>query len=336
MGNRWQIVACLTFIALVNIGCAGPTNQQFEQLKEENRRMQAQIDGLYSNKVNASLGVAAATPSSLPTPGALPLPDSKLINDINCRRKLVFVDDFGNPLSAPSKSLNDLEKSNGEKDQNDKLSPPTPIGTNVYVGLAPAGTRVADTWPGCHELNPVTRLVTENAILGASDAYTNQAGIPGGASSIVQQEQNVYQFGIGYAQKPILKQLRRLLDINDYDDEPDPAITNQGSWAEDFIFNAVLLNAGTAYGESLVLKNGQATTTSYSQPIYSVGVTYALDLERAYAHVFHGYDNSRPADPGYYFTPGTPAPPAFPPPPVPASRFPYTTFSPGFWPPQRF
>jgi hypothetical protein len=151
------------------------------------------------------------------------------------------------------------------------------------------GMVIDNTWAGCRELNPLVRLTLGNAVAGASDSYTNLAGFPSSTSPIVRQSGNVYQFGIGYTQKPILKQLRRFVDLmyGDFPTQPDSSITNQGSWAEDFIFNALLLNAGISYGQSLTIKNGTATNSVNARPSYSVGMTYALDLERTWVHFFH-------------------------------------------------
>ena len=267
MARSGRSLVGILYVALVlfGAGCAGQRATNPEAFATVGKQQPAQAQG-----GKGSAGGGASSDGSLQQPNPLPGRDSS-INDIGCRKKLELQDADGNPWKSGDKNA-----------------------------LQQARVATDYPYPGCHELSAVERLIFENAVAGASESYTNLAGFPSATAPIVQQSGNVYQFGIGYSQKPLLKQLRRLVHYN----ADDPAISSQGSWSEDFIYNAILFNAGVAYGQSLVIKNGTATTSSYSRPSYSVGMTYSLDLERAWIHLIYGsLDDARPADQGYYYTP---------------------------------
>ena len=153
----------------------------------------------------------------------------------------------------------------------------------------------------CAGLDPVTRLLLENLTAGATAGYSNVSGSPnvGANLPVVQTSTSTYMVGIGYSQKPILAQIRAIGE----DPSLPRIVTNQGSTLEDFVFNAVRLNAGMGYGKTLQVKNGDGVVTSNTRPTFFVGLTYALDLERAYVHLFHGGADNRPADPGYFVVP---------------------------------
>jgi hypothetical protein len=226
---------------------------------------------LQSNKTGSGTG---GTQGGNPPPPYSPSGPTNVISDIGCRRKLGLYFK-GDP---------------------------------VKEGAATTA-QVPQQRPffGCNELYPWTRLVFENATLGASDAYTNVAGYPSATSPIVQQTGNSYQFGVGYTQKPFLKQLRRLVY---WKSDHDPAIDNQGSLQEDLLYNALSMNAGISYGKTLTIKNQSVTESQNSRPSYSLGANYSLDLERLWIHIAHSdwklddrRDSRGTSDAGYYYEP---------------------------------
>jgi len=152
----------------------------------------------------------------------------------------------------------------------------------------------------------VTRLLLENLAFAVNDSYTNTAGSNlGGSVPVTQTAGNTYQVGIGYWQKPIAKQIRSLF----WDDPKDPAaVRKQGTLTEDFFYNALQLNAGISYGKTLTLKSGGGSASSVvetlnSRPAYVVGLTYTLDVERAYIQLTHLGEDIRTMDHGYYYVP---------------------------------
>jgi len=157
----------------------------------------------------------------------------------------------------------------------------------------------------CNPLSPLTRVLLENLTAGVNDSYTNAAGSTnvGAGVPITQTSGNTFQVGIGYAQKPILRQLRAFW----HSDVVPAEVAEQGTPFEDFIYNAVFLNAGISYGKTLNVKQGGGTPASSvietlnTRPTYFVGLTYSIDLERAWIHIMHPY--SRAADAGYYYKP---------------------------------
>lgn len=158
----------------------------------------------------------------------------------------------------------------------------------------------------CNSLSPVTRLLLENLAFAVNDSYTNTAGSNlGGGVPVTQTAGNTYQVGIGYWQKPIAKQIRSLF----WDDPRKPyAVSEQGKIWEDFFFNALQLNAGISYGKTLTLKSGGGSASSVvetlnSRPAYVVGLTYSLDVERAYIQLTHLGQDIRTTDQGYYYRP---------------------------------
>jgi hypothetical protein len=96
--------------------------------------------------------------------------------------------------------------------------------------------------------------------------------------------------------KPVLKQIFMALR-GDEDGRED--VARQGTWQEDFLWNAVTMSASASYGRSVTTKNGQISDALTTKPSYSVSATYQLDLERLYVHTFHA--DSRPVDAGYYY-----------------------------------
>jgi len=156
--------------------------------------------------------------------------------------------------------------------------------------------------PYCQALSPVTRLILENAGVSATTGYGNSASFgnallknPG--AELTTTATNTYLLGVGYTNKPILKQLRALVLPAD----SRYSVSKQGTFWEDFLFNAVTMNASYGWGRTLEVKGGMPIDTYNSRPAYNVSVTYALDLERMYIYAMHG--GSRPADQGYYYGP---------------------------------
>lgn len=157
----------------------------------------------------------------------------------------------------------------------------------------------------CKILHPGIRLVLENMIAGVTGGYTNIAGSPnlGANLAITETATHFYQVGIGYVQKPVLRQIRALFD----DPDKPRAITSQNSLLDDFLFNAVQLSAGIGYGRALTIKNDDRINTENDRPQYSATLSYSLDLQRTYIHLFHGglrgHSEIRPVDAGYYYAP---------------------------------
>ena len=154
----------------------------------------------------------------------------------------------------------------------------------------------------CKSLSPLTRLIFENAGASSTYQYTNEAGLTnlvGGspASTAQVQATNAYSVGVGYVNKPILKQILALTEPADGRVD----VGRQGTLEEDFIYNALTLSASGGYGRTLQAKNGKISDAFTTRPFYSVSLNYGFDLERAYVHLFHS--DARPADPGYYYEP---------------------------------
>lgn len=153
----------------------------------------------------------------------------------------------------------------------------------------------------CHALSPLTRLILENAGVAANDTYSNQAGYTNASTSNIKTTiANTYQVGIGYSNKPILKQLRALF----YPADGRDAASKQGTFREDVLYNAFTMNAYVSYGRALQIQNGTAVNAYNTRPYYGVSATYALDLERMWIYLTKGgilNDQVRAADQGYYF-----------------------------------
>jgi hypothetical protein len=76
-------------------------------------------------------------------------------------------------------------------------------------------------------------------------------------------------------------------------------VARQGTPTEDFILNAITMNAYGGYGRTLASHDGMISDAFTSKPFYSVSLSYGIDLERLYEHV--RFPDSRPVDPGYYY-----------------------------------
>ena len=155
---------------------------------------------------------------------------------------------------------------------------------------------------GCERLNPATRLLLENLSAAVTGSYTNIAGSQNISAElpITQTATTTYQVGIGYKGKPILTQIRAFWD----EDEDHPrAVTNQGTAWEDFLFNAVQLNAVIGYGEALTeripLVSAQRTRNQRTQSASHI----RLISKGHGVHLIHSGDLTRPVDPGYHYTP---------------------------------
>ena len=255
----------------------------------------------------AALAVPSPAPSPVikyytaPTPVTPPAPyqpqtppASNVYTDITCRPKLAL--DYA-PAMAGARTNPTYE----------------PAPTKAYLDDLPSIAKT-DTFhlfgererTYCNSLSPVTRLLLENLAFAVNDSYTNTAGSNlGGGVPVTQTAGNTYQVGIGYWQKPIAKQIRSLF----WDDPRKPyAVTEQGKIWEDFFFNALQLNAGISYGKTLTLKSGGGSASSVvetlnSRPAYVVGLTYTLDVEKAYIQLTHLHEDIRTTDQGYYYTP---------------------------------
>ena len=173
----------------------------------------------------------------------------------------------------------------------------------TYVGTESTGDDPARKY--CNVLRPGTRLLLENLNAGITGGYTNIAGSPNLAGlNITESATTFYQVGIGYVQKPILRHIRAL-----FDEDPNrpAAITHQNSILDDFVFNAVQMNAGVGYGRALTIRDQDRIETANNRPQYSASLSYSLDLQRVYIHLFHGgvrgQTEVRPVDAGYYYAP---------------------------------
>jgi hypothetical protein len=158
--------------------------------------------------------------------------------------------------------------------------------------------------PNCKPLKPVTRLLIENAIFTSNDTYSNQTGYGNTvfpSNTFQGGWNNTYQVGVGYANKPIIKQLRSLF----YPADGRQDAYRQATFWDDFFWNAITVNASLSYGRQYQVKNGTPTIALTSKPFYSVSATYAVDLERLW--IYATKPNSRPAESGYYYQADTQA-----------------------------
>ena len=154
----------------------------------------------------------------------------------------------------------------------------------------------------CTPLSPWTRFFLENASFSANDSYTNQAGLqntlianPGTTAQI--QSSNIWNVGVGYSSKPILKQIRALF----YPADEAYATSKQGTFWEDAFWEAVAVNASLSYGQALAKTNGMLTDALTTRPFYSLSASYSLSLERMWIYATQtGNPNAHPVDPGYY------------------------------------
>jgi len=235
-----------------------------------------------------------------------PSAPSGIINDIACRPKLTFYNPKPGYGLKPGTPPEDPDNSTLAPKYGYVANPPSigrikggsPWGREMYV----APGQVEPDY--CNPLYPITRLFIENLFATVNDGYTNVAGSAnaGAGVPITQTTGNTYQAGFGYMQKPLLKQFRALL--------PDGGIPwevkEQGTFWEDFVFNAFTMNAGFSYGKTLTIKNGTtAIQTLNSRPSYFVAGGLSWNLERMYIHLAH--PGSRTADDGYYYQAPCPA-----------------------------
>lgn len=164
----------------------------------------------------------------------------------------------------------------------------------------PYQASVASMSPYCQALSPLARLMFENAGITATTGYGNSA-VYGNTllkdPVLTTTSANTYLLGVGYTNKPILKQIRALF----FPADSRYAVSKQGTFCEDVLFNAITVNASYGWGRQLEVKAGLPIDTYNSRPAYNVSVTYAVDLERLYVYALHG--GSRPVDPGYYYGP---------------------------------
>jgi len=157
----------------------------------------------------------------------------------------------------------------------------------------------------CVPLAPLTRLILENSDFVASGSYSNSAGVsnallPG--NQLITTATTSYFVGVGYAKKPILKQLRALF----YPADSRDAISKQGTFMEDFFWNAVTFDGSYSWGRQLLVKGGTPVVSYNSRPFYSAALTYTADLEKLYIDLKNGSfhpQTVRPADQGWYFGP---------------------------------
>ncbi len=252
-----------------------------------------------------------------------------------CERRIVFFAFVGliaailsisgcSSVAPPPASLS-LERPNAFLAQQAGSKPPAPTGTipnysptgpgiNSDITCRPtlAGYPTSDSNPIwkearvdpmraigiCKPLSPVTRLLLEDASASSNYAYSNQVGLQNGlatnpSSTLQVQATNMWQLGLGYTNKPILKELRALA----YPWDEREATAHQGTFLEDFFWDAIGINASISYGRALAKTNGVLTDAFTTRPFYSVGATYSLDLERMWVYAAH--PGSRPGDPGY-------------------------------------
>ncbi len=267
--------------------------QQIDELKKE-------VEELKKKRTSEKqeFAIESVKPSPPPTgnvPGVYTPTSPSIISDIGCRPKLVFY-----PTGSRAK---------GEPPSNPDNSALFPkfgyISDPPSIGQEQSATEQGRIQPDyCNPLYPTTRLLLENLMVSFNQSYTNVAGYPnvGANVPITQTAGNTYQFGVGFVQKPILKQLRAVFydQLYKHDDEKTPsAVTQQGTLSEDLLFNALTLNAGMSFGKTLTIKNGTAIQTLNSRPSYYAGLTLSWNVERLYIHLAH--PNARPADDGYYF-----------------------------------
>ncbi len=177
------------------------------------------------------------------------------------------------------------------------------LGQPVYLNAPVTGYMDAN----CRALSPWTRLLLENAGVSANYNYSNQSGLissPGSnPTSIIQTTAtSSYGVGVGYTNKPILKQFRSLF----FPSNSRYATFQQGTPMEDLVWNAITINASYSYGRTLAIKNSVPTNTFNTRPYYSVGATWAVDLERLWVYGKRVEENDRydrPLDSGFYYRP---------------------------------
>ncbi len=264
--------------ALIGVsGCApqqppNPSLQTEEAILELGRQMkevQAEVKALKSQMFAATAAPAGAPPSN-----AVPGLTNVGYTDISCRPKL----DGGIPSDS-------------------KMLP-----LRGYKASDTAG-EVLPKRPDCQPLAPFTRLVLENSAFVTSGGYSNSVGV---ANALLPSTQlstvatTSYYLGVGYSKKPFLKQLRALL----YPADSREAISQQGTFWEDFVWNAITMDASYSWGRQLQVKNGTASESFNTRPYYSISGTYTLDLEKMWIYARHwGYPDTRPADQGWYLGP---------------------------------
>ena len=177
---------------------------------------------------------------------------------------------------------------------------------SIYAAIAPILDR------NCQPLNPWVRLLLENAGASASYQHSDQSGLlnagstnPGGSAFI--DTGDTYSVGFGFVNKPILKSF---VEIWQCDQDGRKDVARQGTKIEDFVLNAVTLNTYFNFGRQLDLRDATHIGSRTTGVGYSVSVTYQIDFERAYVHLFHGclentdgclHNYVRPVDPGYYY-----------------------------------
>ena len=287
--------------------------KKIEHLYEEVRQLQAELKkdrnavavkyaptatptpSLRLNQPYLAAGVVSAKPPSNSAPSnTVPGLTNLGYTDIVCRPKL--------NIGPPSYSL-------------------TPIGDGYYniisagtPGEVPKPRRGAALFPDgsddrgdCRPLSPLTRLITENSDFIATGGYSNSVGVANAllpSNQLITTATTNFAVGIGYSKKPILKQLRALF----YGSDSREAIAWQGTFWEEFFWNAITMDASYSWGRQLQVKAGIATSSYNTRPFYSISGTYTLDIERLYIYAKNigaGTRTVRPADygtdQGWYF-----------------------------------
>jgi len=158
--------------------------------------------------------------------------------------------------------------------------------------------------PGCEAMHPAVRLFTNQLGAGAVITYSNLsgrafAGTPE-TSAFQTEEKTTYQFGFGYDKKPILRDIRAVLEG---DTEGYKAVLRQNTPVEDFVFNAFTFTGGLSYGRNWVETNDELTTSNSDKPYFLVQANWSVDLQRVIQYVAYG---AQPADTGYYYRASTP------------------------------
>src|ERR1700735_1002049 len=253
---------------------------QLDKLKLQQIKLLQQSKKPLTEEETELLATSTAPSGSAPSNSVPPL-TSVAYTDITCRPKL----DVGatwTPKPPP-------------------IGGPQPF--NPYYKESDSAGEVLPKRGDCQPLAPLTRLFLENSAFVASGGYSNSVGFANAllpSNPLITTATDSYFLGVGYSKKPILKQLRGLF----FPADSREAIYDQGTWKEDFFWNAITMDASYSWGRQLQVKNQVPSDSFNSRPFYSVTGTYTLDLEKVWIYATHGFSSdTRPADQGWYFGP---------------------------------
>jgi len=256
---------------------------QIDELKKilpkEETKAESNQTSILENEVSKLYELSSTKPTTPAPSNLVPGLTSVAYTDISCRPKL--------DVAVPSFVIKK--------------------GAEGGYEIVPSDTagKVSKRRDDCVPLSPLTRLIIENSDFVATGGYSNSVGLSNAllpSNQLITTATTNYSVGIGYAKKPILKQLRALF----YGANSREAIAQQGTFLEDFLWNAVTLDASYSWGRQLQVKAAVPVDTFNTRPFYSVSGTYTLDFEKLYIDLKNlgvSPRTVRPADQGWYFEP---------------------------------